>query len=132
MIKKIYIKLINILVINVIKILIFLKKKIRRIRKIEFEYFSKKYTLYSDKYFFILFGKDKYVSRETFVNGPNDYHLFKKSKIILNRKIKYLIDVGANIGTFCIPPIKDGMVDECIAIEPVKRAYHILNTNIIN
>jgi len=131
MIKKIYLHLINILIINIIKILFFFKNKIRRIRKIEFEYFSGKYKLYSNKYFFILFGKDKYISRETYINGPHDYDLLKKSKILLSKKIKYLIDIGANIGTFCIPPIKDGIINKCIAIEPVHKINKILNTNII-
>ena len=131
MIKKIYINFVNFLVVNFIKILIFLKNKIRRIRKIEFEYFSKKYKLYDNKYFFIIFGKDKFISRETYVNGPHDYHLFKTSRRLLNKKIKYLIDVGANIGTFSIPPIKDGLLEKCIAIEPVKNIYNILNMNIL-
>lgn len=131
MIKKIYIHFINIIVINFIKILIFFKKKLRRVRKIEFEYFSKKYRLYDDKYFFIIFGQDKYISRETYINGPHDFHLFKKVKYLLKKKIKYLIDVGSNIGTFCIPPIKDKLIKECIAIEPVKKIYDILNVNIL-
>lgn len=131
MIKKIYINFVNFLVVNFIKILIFLKNKIRRIRKIEFEYFSKKYKLYDNKYFFIIFGKDKFISRETYINGPHDYHLFKTSRRLLNKKIKYLIDVGANIGTFSIPPIKDGLLEKCIAIEPVKNIYNILNMNIL-
>ncbi len=131
MIKKIFINLVNILVINFIKILIFFKRKIRRIRKIEFEYFSKKYRLYDDKYFFIIFGQDKYISRETYVNGPHDFHLFKKVTYLLKNKVKYLIDVGANIGTFCIPPVKDKLLTECIAIEPVKKIYDILNVNIL-
>ena len=96
MIKKIYIYFINIVVINLIKILVFLKNKIRRIRKIEFEYFSGKFKLYHNKYYFIIFGKDKFISRETYINGPHDYHLFKKSNIMLNKKISYLIDVGSN------------------------------------
>ena len=131
MIKKFYIKIINILLIIIIKLLVFIKNKVRRIRKIEFEYFSDKYRLYSNKYFFIIFGKDKYISRETYVNGPHDYHLFKKSKILLKKNIKYLIDVGANIGTFCIPPIKDGLIEKCIAIEPVEKINDILKINII-
>ena len=65
MIKKFYIKIINILLIIIIKLLVFIKNKVRRIRKIEFEYFSDKYRLYTKKYFFIIFGKDKYISRET-------------------------------------------------------------------
>ena len=86
MIKKIYIHFINIIVINFIKILIFFKRKLRRVRKIEFEYFSKKYRLYDDKYFFIIFGQDKYISRETYINGPHDFHLFKKVKYLLKKK----------------------------------------------
>ena len=58
MIKKFYIKIINILLIIFIKLLVFIKNKIRRIRKIEFEYFSDKYRLYSNKYFFIIFEKE--------------------------------------------------------------------------
>ena len=130
MVKKIYLNLINILIIYIIKILVTLKSKIRRVRKVEFEYFSKKYILYSNKYFFIIFGKDKFISRETYINGPHDYHLFKKTRLLLKKKIKYLIDVGANIGTFCIPPVKDGFIKKCVAIEPVKKIYNILNTNI--
>ena len=131
MVKKIYLNLINILIIYIIKILVTLKSKIRRVRKVEFEYFSKKYNLYSNKYFFIIFGKDKFISRETYINGPHDYYLFKKSRLLLKKKIKYLIDVGANIGTFCIPPVKDGSIKGCVAIEPVKKIYNILNTNIL-
>ena len=131
MIKKFYIKIINILLIIIIKLLVFIKNKVRRIRKIEFEYFSDKYRLYTKKYFFIIFGKDRYISKETYVNGPHDYHLFKKSKTLLNKKIKYLIDVGANIGTFCIPPTKDRLIKKCIAIEPVEKINDILKINII-
>ena len=131
MIKRFYIKIINIFLIIIIKLLVFIKNKIRRIRKIEFEYFSDKYRLYSNKYFFIIFGKDKYISRETYINGPHDYHLFKKSKTLLDKKIKYLIDVGANIGTFCIPPIKDRLIEKCIAIEPIEKINDILKVNII-
>lgn len=131
MIKRFYIKIINIFLIIIIKLLVFIKNKIRRIRKIEFEYFSDKYRLYSNKYFFIIFGEDKYISRETYINGPHDYHLFKKSKTLLDKKIKYLIDVGANIGTFCIPPIKDRLIEKCIAIEPIEKINDILKVNII-
>jgi FkbM family methyltransferase len=103
---------------------------IRRFRKVNFDYASKKYKFYDKDYFFILFGKDKYVSRNTFVNGPHDNELLKKSIQILNKKIYYLIDVGANIGTFCIPNVKHGRIKKCIAIEPVKEINKILNINI--
>ena len=131
MIKKIYLNLINILIIYFIKMLIILKGRIRRVRKLEFEYFSNKYNLYSNKYFFIVFGKDKFISRETYINGPHDYYLFKKARLLLRKRIKYLIDIGANIGTFCIPAVKDGFIKKCAAIEPVEKIYKILNTYIL-
>ena len=55
MIKKIYLSLINIPIIYIIKILVILKSKIRRVRKVEFEYFSKKYILYIVLAIFVTF-----------------------------------------------------------------------------
>ena len=130
MISKIYKNIINTIIFLIIKLYVIIKRNFRRIRKIEFEYFVDKYKFYNKKYYFILFGKDKYVSRNTFVNGPHDFQLIKKSKKKLNKKIFFLIDVGANIGTFCIPAVKDGIIKKCIAIEPVKKIYNILNVNI--
>lgn len=103
---------------------------IRRFRKIEFDYFSKKYRLYDKNYFFILFGKDRFVSRNTFVNGPHDSHFLSKSIHLTKKKIYYLIDVGANIGTFCIPGVIHNKIKKCIAIEPVKKINKILKINI--
>lgn len=41
-----------------------------------------------------------------------------------------MIDVGANIGTFCIPGVLNNKIKECIAIEPVNRINKILKINI--
>jgi FkbM family methyltransferase len=115
-----------------LKLISFYKKllKIRRFRKVEFDYFSKKYRLYNKNYFFILFGKDKFVSRNTFVNGPHDSYFLDSSINLTKKQIHYLIDVGANIGTFCIPGVLNNKIKECIAIEPVNRINKILKINI--
>lgn len=104
--------------------------KIRRFRKIEFDHFSKKYRLYDRNFFFILFGKDRFVSRNTYVNGPHDSYFLSRSINLTKKKIHYLIDVGANIGTFCIPSVLHNKIKKCIAIEPVKKINKILKVNI--
>jgi len=123
-------KVSNFIIFFIINILLKIRSLFRRIRKVEFDFYSEDFKLYKNKYYFILFGKDKYVSRNTFVNGPHDFILLKKSIKILNKKISFLIDVGANVGTFCIPAVKDKIIKECIAIEPVKKIFKVLNINI--
>lgn len=131
MFSKTYKKITSYFLIKIITIIFFLRKKIRTFRKVQFEYFSSKYMLATNKYFFILFGNDKFISKETYINEPHDYNLLKKSKKILKKRVTYLIDVGANIGTFCIPAVKDGGIKKCIAIEPVENINDILRSNII-
>lgn len=41
-----------------------------------------------------------------------------------------LIDIGANIGTICIPAVKRGIAKRAIAIEPEPRNYRLLVANI--
>ena len=124
-------KILNSIIFFMISFLSILQSSVRRIRKVKFDSYPENYKFYNKKYYFILFGKDKYVSRNTFVNGPHDFQLLKKAIKILNRKIYFLIDVGANIGTFCIPAVKDKIIKKCIAIEPVYKINKILNTNIL-
>ena len=123
-------KILNLLVFFLINLILKIKSLFRRIRKVEFDYYSEDFKFYNKKYYFILFGKDKFVSRNTFVNGPHDFALLKKSTNILNKKISFLIDVGANVGTFCIPAVKEKIIEKCIAIEPVNNIFKVLNINI--
>ena len=44
---------------------------------------------------------------------------------------KLLIDIGANIGTICIPAIKRGYFESAVAIEPDPLNYKLLTTNIL-
>jgi FkbM family methyltransferase len=41
-----------------------------------------------------------------------------------------LVDVGANIGTICIPAVKSGLVHRAIAVEAVPDIARLLHTNI--
>lgn len=123
-------KILDVLIFFLINFILKIKSSVRRIRKVEFDFYSENFKFYNKKYYFVLFGKDKYISRNTFVNGPHDFNLLKKTTKILNKKVSFLIDVGANVGTFCIPAVKDNIIKECIAIEPIKKINKILDINI--
>lgn len=41
-----------------------------------------------------------------------------------------LVDIGANIGTICIPAVKRGLFERAIAIEPEPLNYSLLRTNV--
>lgn len=73
---------------------------------------------------------DSTISRNIFVEGQHDFEkLIKVSKLIpINDKT--LIDVGANIGSICIPACKRKIVKDAIAIEPDKKSYYNLERNI--
>lgn len=96
---------------------------------------QRKLTIIENKYGerFVLFTKDKVVSREIFVNGEFDFEKFKKTIKFLSSKSKVenLYDIGANIGTICIPAIKRQIIQKAIAVEPEPKNFQILKTNIV-
>ena len=122
---------INTIIYFIIKFVYACSKRYKKIRRIDFDNFKDNdFRFYNKDLKFILFSQDKYVSRSTYINGPYDYQLITRSIKILRKKINYLIDVGSNLGTTCIPAVKRNLIKECIAIEPVEKIYKILNINI--
>jgi FkbM family methyltransferase len=120
----------------VIKFFFFLEDNIKKIRKVKFDKFSKnkQYQFYShNKFHFVLFAKDQYISRSTYINGPYDFFLLRKSINCLPKSFvrHTLIDVGANIGTVCVPAMLKKIFKECIAIEPNDNIFRILKSNIL-
>ena len=84
---------------------------------------------YSEKY--IVNSSDKTIGRSLYINGEFEFDLFLDAlKILENKKYKKLIDVGANIGTICIPAIKRSIFEYSLAIEPEPYNYNLLIKNI--
>jgi FkbM family methyltransferase len=82
---------------------------------------------------FVVAGSDKSISKHIFVNQePYDFDKVHKVVAILGkeRPRRLLIDVGANIGSVCIPAVRRGVFDCAIAIEPEPRNYSLLVANI--
>ena len=84
---------------------------------------------YSEKY--IVNSSDKTIGRSLYINGEFEFDLFLDAlKIVENKKYKKLIDIGANIGSICIPAIKRGIFEYAVAIEPEPYNYNLLIKNI--
>lgn len=82
---------------------------------------------------FILQSNDQFIGRSVYATKkPFDFDkLIKVLKILNLKKNKLLIDVGANIGTICIPAIKRNLFNKAIVFEPEPLNYSLLLSNII-
>ena len=82
---------------------------------------------------FILQSNDQVIGRTVYATKkPFDFDKLTKVLKILNlKKAQLLIDVGANIGTICIPAIKRKLFNNAIVFEPEPLNYSLLLSNII-
>lgn len=81
---------------------------------------------------FVVISHDLGIGREVFRRGSYDFEKLQRAIRMLPKgfKPKLLIDVGANIGTICIPAVKRNIFETAIAIEPEPRNYSLLIANI--
>ncbi len=56
--------------------------------------------------------------------------LHRVASLLSDRRLTSLVDIGANIGTICIPAVKRGMFKTAVAIEPEPLNYSLLRTNV--
>jgi FkbM family methyltransferase len=82
---------------------------------------------------FILQSNDQVIGRTVYATKkPFDFDKLTKVLKILNlKKNELLIDVGANIGTICVPAIKRNLFNRAIVFEPEPLNYSLLLSNII-
>ena len=112
--------------------------KRRRIRSVMFEVLSEHTTLmtvsHPDKESYVFRAGDEWIGRHIFLDGEFDFHKFVAAIEVLRSKRgsvpKVLIDVGANIGTICIPGVARGYVERAIAVEAEAMNFRLLKTNI--
>jgi FkbM family methyltransferase len=81
---------------------------------------------------FVVIGYDTAVSRNLYVHGTSDFALLQTAVDALGATftLEMLVDIGANIGTICVPAVKRGLAKRAIAIEPEARNYRMLMANI--
>jgi FkbM family methyltransferase len=115
--------------------LIFNSLENKKIRKAIFDTSKPDTILFSkgEKEKFILQSSDQVIGRTVYTTKkPFDFDKLTKVLKILNLKKKeLLIDVGANIGTICIPAIKRKLFKKALAFEPEPLNFSLLLSNII-
>lgn len=81
---------------------------------------------------FIISSQDKTIARELYINKEYDLSKLETALKILkfDKASSLLIDVGANIGTICIPAVKRNYFSQAIAIEPDPMNFNLLKANI--
>lgn len=82
---------------------------------------------------FIVAASDKSIGRRVFTKrDPFDFDKVHTVIGLLgdNHKRMLLVDIGANIGTICIPAIKRRLFQRAIAIEPEPRNHSLLLANV--
>jgi len=85
---------------------------------------------FNEKY--IVNSSDVVIGRHLYINGSFEFDTFLHTLEILKNKIKTqtLVDIGANIGSICIPAVKRGIFKNCLAIEPEPYNFDLLTKNI--
>ena len=85
---------------------------------------------FNEKY--IVNSNDKVIGRSLYINGSFEFDTFLHTLEILKKKIKAetLVDIGANIGSICVPAVKRGIFKNCLAIEPEPYNFDLLTKNI--
>ncbi|MGJ4932036.1 FkbM family methyltransferase [Bradyrhizobium sp. HKCCYLS2038] len=81
---------------------------------------------------FVVLASDNIIGRRVYVdNEPYDFDKMQTVlRILGGRPRTLLVDVGANIGTICIPAVKRGLFQRAIAIEPEPRNFALLLANV--
>jgi FkbM family methyltransferase len=84
---------------------------------------------------FVHDSRDRGPGRDLFINGTQDFAKFETACRLLRdagvAPVTTLIDVGANIGTICIPAIKRGLVRRAIAVEALPDIARLLRANVV-
>ena len=80
---------------------------------------------------------DRIIGRSLYWRGDFDFQKFEAANRLLREHwvvgpdapLPVLIDVGANVGSICIPAVKRELVNRCIAIEPDPENFRLLKVN---
>lgn len=82
--------------------------------------------------YFILLTSDKSISKTIYKQGTYDFEKMMQVISLLGKDFhpNTLIDIGANIGSICIPSVNRGLFAEAIAIEPEPLNFSVLTANI--
>lgn len=81
---------------------------------------------------YLVFTGDKNISKTVFATGSFEFEKLERVLKVLGPsfELETLVDVGANIGTICIPAVSRGLARRAIAIEPEPGNFRLLEINV--
>ncbi len=82
---------------------------------------------------YVVFARDKGISKSLYVHGTFDLEKLEKALALLHPRgfaLDLLVDVGANIGSICIPAVRRGYAARALAFEPEPRNFALLCANL--
>jgi FkbM family methyltransferase len=109
--------------------------KLRWLRRVRFDAAPRNSLLLSSvsPEVYVVSTNDRMIGRPTYAGGSFDLDKFEQTVRILGerRRNRLLVDVGANIGTICIPAVKRGIFEQAMAFEPEPFNFSLLSANIL-
>ena len=80
--------------------------------------------------YFLITGDN--IAKYLYINNTWNFHVLEKALKILNKDYSKstLINIGAHIGSTCIPAVKKKKFKNAIAFEPLRKNFKLLETNI--
>jgi FkbM family methyltransferase len=84
---------------------------------------------------FIVLNSDKAISKILYTSGDFDFEKVEQAvalvrEVIPDFDLDLLVDIGANIGTVCIPAVCRSLAKRAIAFEPERTNFRLLVANI--
>lgn len=81
---------------------------------------------------YIVSSSDRVVGRGVYIRGEYDFAKLEQVLELLGKNFGrgLIVDVGANIGTICIPAVKRGHFARAIAVEPEPFNFSLLASNV--
>jgi FkbM family methyltransferase len=116
---------------------LFEKRKVNDQTKQGFFYFEdSRYMIASGKETYVVFPRDMAVGYPLFMTGESDFEKFVNATSLTRQRrgsatVSVLWDIGANIGSICIPAVRRNYLEKAVAFEPEVELYKLLRANII-
>jgi FkbM family methyltransferase len=114
---------------------LFRKRKTRDQTKEGFFYFEdQEFMIAQGQETYIVVARDMAIGYPLFMRGEQDLSKLTLALDLVSAnygRIETLWDIGANIGSVCIPAVKRGLVKKAVAFEPEKRLFKLLRANTI-
>lgn len=94
--------------------------------------FNRKYLLSNNGEIRYLIKTGDDIAKYLYINNSWNFHVLEKACKLLKKKksINTLINIGAHIGSTCIPAVKSKLFNNVIAFEPFPINFNLLTTNI--